>query len=152
MGVSAESDNRYFVNTDGTQIEHGRDFARVVISASAKAKDGMDVSDFRTFEAADPKDLPSNEVIEAAIKQVGEHVEALTTAPAAVSPSWDRRFSPGALQACFSTRSLDTAWKATGKKDESEGQTFTKSVGDKILPDFLSVTFDPTLKQIAKRN
>ena len=29
------------------------------------------------------------------------------------------------------------------QKDESEGQTFTKSVGEKILPDFLSVTFDP---------
>ncbi len=34
------------------------------------------------------------------------------------------------------------------QKDESEGQTFTKSVGEKILPDFLSVTFDPTIKKI----
>ena len=37
------------------------------------------------------------------------------------------------------------------QKDESEGQTFTKSVGEKILPDFLSVTFDPTLKQDRRR-
>src|SRR5438094_4206025 len=35
------------------------------------------------------------------------------------------------------------------QKDEAEGQTFTRSVGEKILPDFLSVTFDPTLKNIA---
>src|SRR5438094_5633286 len=31
------------------------------------------------------------------------------------------------------------------QKDESEGQTFTKSVGTKVLPEFLSVIFDPTL-------
>ena len=44
--VSIQSDNRYFVNTEGTAVQHGRDFARIMISASAKAKDGMDVSDF----------------------------------------------------------------------------------------------------------
>lgn len=33
------------------------------------------------------------------------------------------------------------------QKDESEGQTFTKSVGTKILPEFLSVTFDPTRRK-----
>src|SRR5205814_1047286 len=34
------------------------------------------------------------------------------------------------------------------QKDEAEGQTFTKSVGEKILPEFLSVTFDPTLRKV----
>jgi predicted Zn-dependent protease len=33
------------------------------------------------------------------------------------------------------------------QKDDTEGQTFTKSVGSKILPDFLSVVFDPTLRK-----
>ncbi len=56
-------DTRYFVNTEGTKVQHGRGFARVIISANAKAKDGMDVSDFASFEAADPKDLPSSDVI-----------------------------------------------------------------------------------------
>jgi predicted Zn-dependent protease len=34
------------------------------------------------------------------------------------------------------------------QKDESEGQTFTKSVGTKVLPDFLSVVFDPTRRKM----
>jgi predicted Zn-dependent protease len=34
------------------------------------------------------------------------------------------------------------------QKDETEGQTFTKSVGSPVLPDFLSVSFDPTRKSI----
>ena len=34
------------------------------------------------------------------------------------------------------------------QKDDSEGQTFTKSINGKVLPDFLSVLFDPTRKKI----
>jgi len=34
------------------------------------------------------------------------------------------------------------------QKDEAEGQTFTKAVGTPVLPDFLSVVFDPTRKSI----
>src|SRR5207247_8674663 len=34
------------------------------------------------------------------------------------------------------------------QKDESKGQTFTKSVNTKVLPDFLSVVFDPTRRKI----
>jgi predicted Zn-dependent protease len=33
------------------------------------------------------------------------------------------------------------------QKDESEGQTFTKSLGRSVLPDFLSVVFDPTVRK-----
>ena len=32
------------------------------------------------------------------------------------------------------------------QKDESDQQTFTRMVGSKVLPDFLSVLFDPTRK------
>ena len=38
-------------------------------------------------------------------------------------------------------KSSDTASRATGRRTRSEGQTFTKSVGEKVLPDFLSVDF-----------
>jgi len=145
--VSVETDNRFLVNTEGTKIEHGRGFARVVISASAKAKDGMDVSDFETFEAADPKDLPANDVIEAAVKKVGEHVEALTTAVPAEPFVGPAVFS-GRASGVFFHEIFGHRIEGHRQKDESEGQTFTKSVGDKILPDFLSVTFDPTLKRI----
>ncbi len=81
--VSVLSDNRYLVNTEGTKIQHGRGFARVMITASARAKDGMNVSDFDSFEAADPKDLPAGDVIRAAVDKVGRNVEALLTAKTA---------------------------------------------------------------------
>jgi predicted Zn-dependent protease len=35
------------------------------------------------------------------------------------------------------------------QRDEEEGQTFTKKVGQEVLPTFLSVADDPTMKEIA---
>jgi len=146
--ASFQSDTRYFVNTEGTKVQHGRGFARVIISANAKAKDGMDVSDFASFEAADPKDLPSGDVIKAAVKRVGDHVEALTTAPTA-EPFVGPAILSGRASGVFFHEIFGHRIEGHRQKDESEGQTFTKSVGEKILPDFLSVTFDPTIKRIA---
>ncbi len=146
--ISVQSDNRYIVNTEGTRVQHGRNFARVMISASAKAKDGMDVSDFEAFEAADPKDLPSDDVILATVRKVGEHVEQLVAARTA-EPFVGPAIFSGRASGVFFHEIFGHRIEGHRQKDESEGQTFTKSVGEKILPDFLSVTFDPTLKKAA---
>ena len=61
--VTMTGDNRYLVSTEGSRIEQGRGFARIIVSASGKAKDGMEVSDFQTFEAFEPSGLPSPEVV-----------------------------------------------------------------------------------------
>ena len=148
VNVSVQADNRYIVNSEGTKIEQGRGFARIVISASAKAKDGMDVSDFQTFEAFDTKDLPPAETVRAAVKTIGEHVEALIAAPTA-EPFVGPAIFSGRASGVFFHEIFGHRIEGHRQKDEAEGQTFTKSVGQKILPDFLSVTFDPTLKKAA---
>jgi len=146
--VSFLADNRYFANTEGTKVEHGRDFARVIITASAKAKDGMDVSDFASFEAADPNNLPSSATIRATVDKVGKNVEALRTAKVA-EPFVGPAILSGRASGVFFHEIFGHRIEGHRQKDESEGQTFTQSVGEKILPDFLSVTFDPTIKRIA---
>ena len=148
VNISIQSDNRYFVNTEGTRVQHGRNFARVMISASAKSKDGMDVSDFEAFEAADPKDLPADAVILAAVRKVGDHVQQLATA-ATAEPFVGPAIFSGRASGVFFHEIFGHRIEGHRQKDESEGQTFTKSVGEKILPEFLSVTFDPTLKKAA---
>jgi TldD protein len=148
VNVSVQADNRYIVNSEGTKIEQGRGFARIVISASAKAKDGMDVSDFQTFEAFDTKDLPSAETVRAAVKTIGEHVEALIVAPTA-EPFVGPAIFSGRASGVFFHEIFGHRIEGHRQKDEAEGQTFTKSVGQKILPEFLSVTFDPTQKKAA---
>lgn len=148
VNISVQADNRYLVNTEGTRIEHGRGFARIVISATGKAKDGMDVSDFETFEAVEAKDLPAPEIVRAAVKKIGEHVEALIAAPTA-EPFVGPAIFSGRASGVFFHEIFGHRIEGHRQKDEAEGQTFTKNVGEKILPEFLSVTFDPTMKKAA---
>ena len=61
MGVQAVREVKYFVNTEGTRVQQGQPFSRIMISAAGKADDGMDLSTFDSFTAADPADLAERE-------------------------------------------------------------------------------------------
>ena len=147
VSVSAETDTRYFVNTEGTRIVHGRGFARVVISASAKATDGADLSTYDTFEAVDPDGLPDDKTLLAAIDHVANDASALLKAPEA-EPFVGPAIFSGRASGVFFHEIFGHRVEGHRQKDESEGQTFTKSVGTTVLPDFLSVLFDPTRRKI----
>jgi predicted Zn-dependent protease len=145
--VLCQTDTRYFVNTEGSRIEHGRGFARVVITASARAADGADLSTFETFEAVDAAGLPDDKAILAAIDRVANDVSALLRAPEA-EPFVGPAIFSGRAAGVFFHEIFGHRVEGHRQKDESEGQTFTKSVGTKVLPDFLSVVFDPTLHKV----
>jgi TldD protein len=147
VSVSAMTDTRYFVNTEGARIAHGRGFARVVISASGKATDGTDVSSYQAFEAVDPDGLPDDKTLIAAIDRVASDVVALLHAPE-TEPFVGPAIFSGQAAGVFFHEIFGHRVEGHRQKDESEGQTFTKSVGTKVLPDFLSVVFDPTERKI----
>jgi predicted Zn-dependent protease len=147
VAVLCQTDTRYLVNTEGTRIEHGRGFARVVITASAKAADGTDLSTFETFEAVDAAGLPDDKAMLAAIDHVANDVSALLRAPEA-EPFVGPAIFSGRAAGVFFHEIFGHRVEGHRQKDESEGQTFTKSVGTKVLPDFLSVVFDPTRRKI----
>ncbi len=146
VSVTYLDEMKYFASSEGSRLRHGRGFARVVVSAQAKAMDGTDLATDETFEAADPGNLPRDEVIAGAVERVAQDLKALLAAPEA---------SPFAGPAIFSGRAAGVFFheifghrvEGHRQKDEEEGQTFTTSVGAKVLPDFLSVVFDPTRKK-----
>jgi predicted Zn-dependent protease len=146
--VSALEETRYFVNTEGTRLAHGRGFARIFIAASAKAADGADVGDFDTFEAEDASGLPDDKTVLAAIDRVAGDVTALLHAPEA-EPFVGPAILSGRAAGVFFHEIFGHRIEGHRQKNEDEGQTFTKSVGKKVLPDFLSVVFDPTRHRMA---
>jgi len=147
VAVLCQTDTRYLVDTGGTRVEHGRGFARVVITASAKAADGTDLSTFETFEAVDAAGLPEDKAMLAAIDRVANDVSALLRAPEA-EPFVGPAIFSGRAAGVFFHEIFGHRVEGHRQKDVSEGQTFTKSVGTKVLPDFLSVVFDPTRRKI----
>ena len=147
VAVSAQTDTRYFVNTDGTRVSHGRGFARVIIDASAKAEDGTDLSTSETFEAVEASGLPKDEVLLAAIDRVAKDLTNLLHAPEA-EPFVGPAIFSGRASGVFFHEIFGHRVEGHRQKDVTEGQTFTKSIGTKVLPDFLSVVFDPTQRKI----
>ena len=148
VAVLCQTETRYLVNSEGSRLAHGRGFARVAINASAKAADGTDVSSFETFEAVDESGLPDDKAILAAIDRVANDVSKLLKAPEA-EPFVGPAIFSGRAAGVFFHEIFGHRVEGHRQKDESEGQTFTKSVGTKVLPDFLSVIFDPTRRKAA---
>src|SRR5579872_94080 len=147
ISVIAQVETRYLVNTEGTREQHGRGFSRVVISASAKAADGTDLTTADYFDAVDPSGLPDDKALNAAVDRVANDLNNLLKAPEA-EPFVGPAIFSGRAAGVFFHEIFGHRVEGHRQKDESEGQTFTKSVDAKVLPDFLSVVFDPTRRKI----
>jgi predicted Zn-dependent protease len=135
------------VSTEGPRLLHGRDFANLSSEARGKATDGMDLMALEDFQASDPAHLPPPAVIDAAASRAAGNLSKLVQAPA-VEPFVGPAILSGRAAAVFFHEIFGHRIEGHRQKDESEGQTFTKSVGTKVLPDFLSVVFDPTKRKI----
>jgi len=144
VSLSTQRETKYFVNTDGSRLEHGRSFVRISISAEARAEDGMNLSTFDSFDAVDPSGLPPDDVLMGAANGVAKDLTALLHAPV-VDPYLGPAIFSGRAAGVFFHEIFGHRVEGHRQKDESEGQTFTKSLGKSVLPDFLSVIFDPTL-------
>ncbi len=144
--ILAQRETKYFVSTEGTRLQHGRGFARILITARAKAGDGMDLALAESFEAENLSGLPGDGDIRAAIDRVSKDLTALLRAPV-VEPFVGPAILSGRAAAVFFHEIFGHRIEGHRQKDEAEGQTFTKSVGTKVLPEFLSILFDPTRRK-----
>jgi predicted Zn-dependent protease len=118
-----------------------------VITAAAKAMDGTDLQTGETFEAVEASGLPKDDVLLAAVDRVAKDLTALLRAPEA-EPFVGPAIFSGRAAGVFFHEIFGHRVEGHRQKDESEGQTFTKSVGTKVLPDFLSVVFDPNRRKM----
>lgn len=146
--VVAQREVKTIVNSEGTRLEFGRTYARILISAQGKASDGMNLFASETFEAESPSSLPDDKTVQAAVEKVYAKLTALLKAPLA-EPANVPAILSGKAAGVFFHEIFGHRIEGHRQKDETEGQTFTKMVGQKILPDFLSVKMDPTLHKLA---
>jgi len=147
----AQREVKTFVNTEGTKIQHGRTYARIVIVARSKAFDGMDLATSDTIEAEEPGRLPDTKAVDARVDKVMADLRGLLKAPE-VDPFVGPAILSGRASGVFFHEIFGHRIEGHRQKDESEGQTFTKRVDKEVLPNFLSVYFDPTLKNYANED
>ena len=139
----AQRETRYFVDTEGAHLRYGRGYAGISLFARVKAADGMDLASNETFSSRDLAGLPKDDLVLAAAARVSKDVTAMLNAPL-VDPFVGPAILSGRASAVLFHEILGHRIEGHRQKDETEGQTFTKKLGQPVLPDFLSVIFDPT--------
>ena len=147
LSISANANNDYLVNSEGTSIQHGRASWRLSIYARTKADDGMDLYRFEAFDSHAMDRLPSDEKIRQTIEAMVADLKALRAAPV-IDPFTGPAILSGRASGVFFHEIFGHRIEGHRQKSETEGQTFTKKVNQPILPDFISVVDDPTTERI----
>jgi TldD protein len=142
--LSVENRTNYFVSSEGSTLVYPHQRARVIVFASTRAGDGMDLFRAQTFEAPTAAELPSEQAMEAAIQKLGLSLEQLRDAPV-TQPFDGPALLSGRAAAVFFHEVLGHRLEGQRQRGDEEGETFTKDIGKPILPDFLSVADDPTM-------
>ena len=140
-----QRETKYLVSTEGTQLTHGRTFASISIIARGKAADGMDLAATDGFQTTELGRLPDPAVVEAAARKVAVDLTKLLRAPI-VEPFVGPAILSGRAAGVFFHEIFGHRIEGHRQRDEAEGQTFTKSLGSPVLPEFLSILSDPTRK------
>jgi TldD protein len=141
--------NEYLVNSEGTVTRSGKTTYSVQLSSSAQAADGMRLSRSPAFMVARPEELPTRDALMGEAKKMLETVVALRQAPIVEEEyRGPVLFAADAADDIVSSligQNLLGQKPQLGKPNRTTG-AFATSYKTRVLPNFLSVVDDPTLK------
>ncbi len=142
--LNAVVENRSYVDTEGARVQSSRVRVRLMMVVTAQAADGMALERFLSFERHDASQLPSPAELERMAAQLHSELMALREAPIA-EPYTGPAVLEGPAAGVFFHEIFGHRLEGHRQKDDYEGQTFTKMLGQPILPEFIDVYDDPTL-------
>ncbi|HEY3770822.1 MAG TPA: metallopeptidase TldD-related protein [Candidatus Angelobacter sp.] len=138
---------RYFVSSEGTKLVDSRPLIRVLALGSTRSVDGMELARSETFDASTFDKLAPETEMAAKIEKIAQDLQKLKKAPI-VEPFNGPALLSGRAAAVFFHEVVGHRLEGQRQRGENEGQTFTKMVGQPVLPKFLSVEDDPTLASL----
>jgi len=144
---SAQAQNVFQVTSEGTQLQYGQIRYRLELFIQGKAPDGMDIERYSNFDWVDPKDVPDDKAVYASEATLRKEMEGLVKAPL-VEPTVGPALLTGRAAAVFFHEVFGHRDEGHRQKDVNEGQTFAKKVDEQILPSFLSIVDDTTMKKL----
>jgi TldD protein len=147
VSFTVSADRSYLATSEGTALIRPSAIARLVIQAETRADDGTELLRVESFQAVTADQLPSDAEIAPKVEKMAADLKALRAAPSA-EPYAGPAMLSGRAAAVFFHEVLGHRLEGHRQRDENEGQTFTKKVNQLVLPAFLSVTDDPTIKKL----
>lgn len=150
VSLSAEELEKHFINTENSDMSWGECFARLFVIASTKAEDGMTLPLYLSYFSFTAEGLPSEESISRDIDNMIATLDSLRSAPMMTTYTGPAILS-GEAAGVFFHEIFGHRVEGHREKDPNSSQTFKQSVGKKILPEFISVTFDPTRRTLGDK-
>ena len=148
---TAQAENDFQVSSEGTQLQYGQIRYRLELFIQGKAPDGMDIDRYFNFDWVNPADAPDDKAVYAAAATMRKELEGLVAAPIN-DPTVGPALLTGRAAAVFFHEVFGHRAEGHRQKDIAEGQTFAKKVGEQILPNFLSIVDDTTMKKLGNED
>lgn len=145
MDVSQRSTVRYLATSAGTDIIDEQVVYAIHIEAYMRAPDGMRLDNGRSYYARTADALPSAQTIKADVATMLVELQALAKAPVLNPYTGPAILMPEASGVLFH-EAVGHRLEGERQSNEEEGQTFKGRLNKNIIPTFLSVYDDPTLK------
>ena len=146
--IGAERMTRYLVNSEGGEQIAERVIWSTIVSAVARAPDGMLLQHEKAFYTASPDALPDDATLVKSIDELASEIFALSKAPT-IDPYTGPAILMQQAAGVFFHEAVGHRLEGERQNDEKEGRTFKGQIGHRILPEFLSVDDDPTLRTAA---
>ena len=147
VSLSVESDNRFYVNSEGSQVATGDVGFRLFIQGVTKGEHGMELPVYASYFATSSSGLPDEKDLIADAQKMIDLLGRLRKAPL-VDPFSGPAILSGRAAGVFFHEIFGHRVEANRQRSADDGQTFGSRIGQPVLPPFLSVIFDPTLKKV----
>jgi predicted Zn-dependent protease len=147
VSLTVDADNRYYINSEGSKIVTGGLGSRIFMHGVTKAEDGMELPLYTSYFATSPDRLPDEGKLVAEARAMVELLARLRRAPI-VQPFSGPAILSGRAAGVFFHEIFGHRVEGNRQRSADDGQTFSSRVGQPVLPAFLSVSFDPTVKKI----
>lgn len=145
--IGVDHQVRWLATSEGTRTIGERTVYGVHLSAATRARDGMLLEHEKTFYAGSLAELPNDAALERALVELAGELAGLRQAPV-VDPYTGPAILMQQAAGVFFHEAVGHRLEGERQNNEKEGRTFKGQIGQRILPEFLSVHDDPTLRSV----
>lgn len=129
--------------TDGLSVDKTDDWAKIEIEAVALSPDGLRETVSRDWHAREPQGLPSRAELRRAGRDLVANLAELRVATTTSPFSAPALLDPSAAAAVV--YALGQSLSGEEQRNPNGAQTFRGRLGDRVLPDHLTLVDDPTI-------
>ena len=143
-------ESRYYVNSEGSTIYTEARYYSVQATGATLAHDGMPLRNFYSAYARLAEELPTEDEFHAGLELLAKELSELREAEVLEPYSGPTLLSPQAA-GVFVHEAIGHRLEGERQISDLEGQTFRGRMGQRILPEFLTVSDDPSVVEFKGR-